>query len=389
MHCEKPFSEHECAMIDFAQQLIRIRSVFGHERELAEFIKARMEQLDYDAVEIDAMGNVIGRIGAPQRPAIILDAHMDTVEVNDAERWSRPPFGGEIHDGFLYGRGAADMKSSLAACVYAAVAARQAVLDKGKTAYITCTVCEECCDGEGLRYVLTEGGIKPFQVMICEPSGNRIMLGHQGKAQIRIVTHGISAHGAAPQLGKNAVYEMAGIIDRVEQLNQELQKRDDSGTLTLSDIRCTCASPNAVPDTCSISLDRRLAFAETERTVTNEMESLIRAKQAEWAYDEVHMKSWTGYDIHYRPLHMPWRISMEHPLAASCTAAYRKAFADKEPVFDYWNFSTNAVAPVSMGIPTIGFGPGDPLCAHTVDERCNVEEILEAFRFYAVLLETI
>lgn len=376
-------------MISFAQQLIRIRSYSGCERELAEAVERQMERLGYDDVVIDKMGNVVGRIGVDREPALLLDSHMDTVAVRDDACWTKPPFGGEIHGGRLYGRGAVDMKSALTACVFAGAAAKESLADRGKTAYVTCSVCEECCDGEALRFLLTQGSIHPSNVLICEPSGNRIMLGHKGKMQTFIVTHGVSAHGATPQYGKNAVYEMAGIIERVAELNALLQADGDKGSVTLSNIFCSSASPNAVPDSCSIRLDRRLAWGETERHVIEEMETLVQGKQADWVYDEIRMQSWTGFELLYKPLHMAWRIADDHPFAQTCSSAYRSAFSNIRPSFGYWDFSTNAVAPVSLGIPTIGFGPGDPTAAHTADESCEVTEIIDAFRFYTSLLALI
>lgn len=386
MNKNEPFSEYEQSMVEFARELIRIRSYSGQERELAELIQSRMERLHYDDVTIDDMGNVVGRIGEARNPSVLLDAHMDTVEVNDMDSWTKPPFEGLVQNGSLFGRGAADMKSALAATVYAGAAARQTLLENGRAVYVTSSVCEECCDGEGLYHILTKDGIRPRYVMICEPSGNRIMLGHKGKMQTRIVTHGVSAHGATPQLGKNAVFEMASIIDRVERMNLELQKHDERGSISLTKIDCTSASPNAIPNSCSIRLDRRLAFGETERDAIGEMNTLIHAKEANWVYDELRMNSWTGRKIHYRPLHEAWRIPVEHPLTALCTAAYRKAFPSEEAILDYWDFSTNAVASVALKIPTIGFGPGDPMIAHTADEYCKVNEIVEAFHFYTVFL---
>jgi putative selenium metabolism hydrolase len=382
-------TELEEPMILFAQELIRIRSYSGCEQEIAVFVKRQMERLGYDDVKIDEMGNVIGRIGEDRDPAILLDSHMDTVEVKDGACWTKPPFGGEIHDGRLYGRGAVDMKSALAACVFAGAAARERFIDSGKTAYVTCSVCEECCDGEALRYILQHGAIHPSSVLICEPSGNQIMLGHKGKMQTFIISHGVSAHGATPQYGKNAVYEMAGIIERVAELNALLQADGDKGSVTLSNIFCTSASPNAVPDSCSIRLDRRLAWGETEQNVIEEMEALVRGKQASWVCDEIKMKSWTGCELCYKPLHLAWQIANDHPFTQTCLSAYRNVFSNVNPSYGYWDFSTNAVAPISLGIPTIGFGPGDPAAAHTSDESCSVTEIIDAFRFYTSLLALI
>ena len=187
-------------VIAFTQDLVRIQSFSGQEEEIARFIAAKMQALGFDEVTIDAMGNVLGRIGSGGR-SILFDSHMDTVTVNDAADWQVPPFSGAIVDGRLYGRGSMDMKASLAASIYAAALAKRQGLAVGKTVYVSCSVFEEDCDGENLKHLFKELQLRPDFVVICEPSENRIALGHKGKAQIAIKTHGVSAHGSAPEKG--------------------------------------------------------------------------------------------------------------------------------------------------------------------------------------------
>ncbi|MEN6409979.1 MAG: M20/M25/M40 family metallo-hydrolase, partial [Anaerolineaceae bacterium] len=184
-------------LIEFTRDLVRIRSVSGHEEEVVRSIAARMKALGYDEVTIDSMGNVVGRIGHGSE-TLLFDSHIDTVAVNDEAEWDVPPFSGEIVDGRLYGRGSVDMKSGAAASVYAGAIAKQLGLTAGRTLYVSCSVFEEDCDGENLKNEFKELKIQPDAVVICEPSNNIITLGHKGKAQITIQTHGVSAHGSAP-----------------------------------------------------------------------------------------------------------------------------------------------------------------------------------------------
>jgi len=187
-------------LIEFAQDLVKIKSYSGDEQKIIEFIKEKMIELDYDDMLIDSMGNIVGRIGNGER-IIMFDSHVDTVEVNDVSEWTHPPFGGVIEDGRLHGRGSVDMKSSAAASIYAGAVAKRLGFHHGKTIYVSCTVLEEDCDGENLKHVFSECGFKPDYIIICEPSGNKLVTGHKGKAQVAIKTHGISAHGSAPEKG--------------------------------------------------------------------------------------------------------------------------------------------------------------------------------------------
>jgi putative selenium metabolism hydrolase len=381
--------QEQAELIAFTQSLVRTQSLPGQEEQVIKLIERRMKALGYDQVIVDSMGNLLGKIGHGEK-AILFDSHVDTVEVNDAEKWDFPPFSGEIAAGRMQGRGTVDMKSGAAASIYAGALARKLGLDSGKTVYVSCTVFEEDCDGENLKHLFKELNLKPGYVVICEPSDNKIALGHKGKAQISIKTHGVSAHGAAPEKGVNAIYEMAEIIQRVEQANARLMQKDGlKGTLVMSRISSTSASLNAVPSECEAYLDRRMVPGETEAAIKAEMDQLIRGKNAAWEVGTVYRKSWTGMPIKYQPFHLAWKINLDHELTRACIAAYAENFGQEPAEYVFWDFSTNAVTPVSMGIATIGFGPGEYKLAHMRNENCQINQIIEACGFYTRLIHKI
>jgi len=374
-------------LIKFAQKAVQIKSYSNQEENFAKFVLDEMGKLNYDKAFIDSSGNVIGIIGSGPM-CIHFDSHLDTVEVHDEKNWTHPPFSGEISEGFLWGRGSVDMKSALCASIYAAAWAREKGFLDGKTVYVTASICEEYCDGENLKHLYKELSLKPDYCIICEPSNNIITLGHKGKAQIRITSHGISAHGSAPEKGINAVYEMAEIISRVDNLNKSLYKENEPhGTIVLSDISCISASLNAVPSQCSIYLDRRIPLGQTLETVKNEMNMLVKDKNASWEIGTLHHTTWTGKKLTYEPMHNPWKIDKSHPLTKALINSYRKVYGKEPEKFDFWDFGTNAITPVSMNIPTIGFGPGEYKLAHMVNERCSLKQIEEACEIYQNLIK--
>ncbi|MDA3791181.1 MAG: YgeY family selenium metabolism-linked hydrolase [Desulfobacula sp.] len=373
-------------LIEFAQELVKIKSYSGDEEKIIQFIKEKMIQLDYDDVVIDSMGNIVGRIGNGQQ-SIMFDSHIDTVEVKDFSDWIHPPFDGVIEDGRLHGRGSVDMKSSAAASIYAGAIAKKLGLIQDKTIYVSCTVLEEDCDGENLKQVFKELGFKPDYIIICEPSGNKLVTGHKGKAQVAIKTQGISAHGSAPEKGINAIYEMAQIIQRIEKTSASLMNdQGQHGTLVASRISSLSESLNAVPFECEIYLDRRMVMGETKETIKKEMDAIIAGRKASWEIGTLNRKSWTGMDIRYLPFHLPWKIDFDHELTKICFKAFNKAFGF-DPELDYWDFSTNAVTTTAMGIPTIGFGPGEYKLAHMVNENCQLSQIVDACNFYATMID--
>ena len=102
--------------VAFAQKVVQTKSMTCDEKGVAELVKAKMEELGYDEVTVDATGNVLGRIGHGAKK-ILFESHMDTVTVIDADQWADDPYGGIIKDGKLYGRGSVDMKCPLVASV--------------------------------------------------------------------------------------------------------------------------------------------------------------------------------------------------------------------------------------------------------------------------------
>lgn len=377
--------EYGQELIAFYRQTVRTRSYSDEEGDVARMVEAKMKELGFDQAYIDPAGNVVGRVG--HGPKVIhFDSHMDTVQANDPEAWRAGPFSAELVDGMVYGRGSVDMKGGLTASVYAAALAKQAGLLEGKTVYVTGSVCEEYCDGVCLEHFYRDSGVKPDVCVICEPSDNTITLGHTGKVQARIKTHGVSAHGSAPEKGVNAVYEMAEIITRVEALNRKLQATPGAGTIVLSHISCVTASLNAVPSQCEIYLDRRLRPGESVAQVKGELDALTAGKRASWEPGTLRHTSWTGTELVYEPAHEPWRIAEDAPLTQACNAAYEAVFGEKPQRYDFWDFGTNAVVPVSMGVATIGFGPGEYKLAHMTDEWCDPKKVEEACRFYTQLI---
>lgn len=372
-------------LIAFYREAIRTQSYSNQEAGFAHLIRAEMQKLGYDEIYFDRVGNVVGKVG--NGPKIIhFDSHMDTVKPGKTEDWDFPPFSAEYHDGYIYGRGSVDMKGGLAASVYAAALAKKQGFLKGKTVYVTCSVCEEDCDGVNLVNFYKDTGITPDYCVICEPSDNEITLGHTGKVQAKIKTHGISAHGSAPEKGLNAVYEMANIIKKVENLNEKLRQTPGKGTIVLSKISSVAASLNAVPSECEIYLDRRLRKGEHVSDVRAELDDLIRGAKATWEPGILREKSWTGEDLVYLPEHEPWEIGKNEDLTIASFDAYQDTFGIPPEKFNFWDFGTNAVTPVSMGVKTIGFGPGEYKLAHMVNERCKPEQVLEACNFYLNLI---
>lgn len=371
-------------LITFAQQLIRIESHTLNEEEIIRFVKVKMIEMGYDDVFIDDFGNVVGLIGNGDTK-VLYDCHVDTVSAGDADLWTEDPYGGVLKEGKLFGRGAVDMKSALAATVYAGYAIKRWGLAKDKTIYVVASIMEEDFDGEALNWMLKEKVVDPDCVVICEPSSLDLAVGHRGRAMIKITTQGISAHGSAPQKGLNAIYKMPTIINRIDQLQKSFEEdKSCGGSVAITRIESDSVSLNAIPSQCSIYLDRRLAIGEDEAFIAKEMSQLLESIDAEWSIFNEYGNSWTGKEVVLRSFLPAWEMEEDSKLVLSALNALDKV--SQNPNIIKWDFCTNGVASAGIhNIPTIGYGPGNPKMAHKVDEYCQVDEIIKAFEFYTTL----
>lgn len=372
-------------LITFTQDIVRIPGCSTQEKAVAQRIRQEMERLGYDKILTDSSGSITGVLGnGPYH--IFFDSHMDTVQVTDESAWTYPPFGAEIHDGRLYGRGASDMKGALAASVYAGALMKENGSLEGKTVYICCSAIEEDYDGEGTWRAITENRLKPDVAVICEPTHLKISLGQRGRSVFLIHTKGVSAHGAAPEKGVNAIYKMAEIIERVRALSDRLMSREGwHGSIAASRIESTAVSVNAVPDSCTLYLDRRTTVEENEEYLAGEMDELIKGTDASWEVYEVEGTSYMGAAVRLHSLLPAWELPGEHPLALAAEKCFREVLG-REPETCRWDFSTNGVTTAGrLGIPTLGFGAGIEKMAHQTDEYCPVEDLIKACEFYSRL----
>ena len=375
-------------MARFLREMIVIPSESANEREVVARVADEMRAVEFDEVEIDGMGNVLGRVG--DGPTVIaIDGHLDTVGVGDRSTWRVDPYVGALTDGVIYGRGASDQEGGIAAAVHGARIAKELGLLDGVSLWVTGTVMEEDCDGLCWQFILREGVLRPDVVVITEATNLAVHRGHRGRMEMEVRTQGRSCHGSAPERGVNAVYKMAPIIAEVEQLDAALAATADpflgKGTVTIAEIRSTSPSLCAVADSATIHLDRRLTRGETLESAVAQIEALpsVRAAGATVTVLEYARPAYTGLVYPTKKYYPTWVLDEDAAAVRAAVAAGASALG-RAPAVDKWVFSTNGIATSGMfGIPTIGFGPAHEVHAHTPDDQCPVAHLTAAARFYA------
>jgi putative selenium metabolism hydrolase len=380
---------HDDALISFAASLVRLPSVLGDEHRVAERVLAEMRLLGFDEVELDEAGNAIGIVeGAAAGPTLLLDAHMDTVDVTPVREWKHDPFGAEIVDGRLYGRGSSDMKGALAAMVHAAgVVDREALAGR---IVVSASVGEELVEGAALRAVMQRHGAD--FVVIGEASGLDLVRAGRGRAEFVVRTRGKPSHASTPAEGVNAVHVMRAVIEEIEQLPMAADPFVGPGVMCLTDIiSIPHPAHSVVPSGCRATYERRLLPGETQDQVLEDIhQACARAGHPETSV-EFALTDYTTYTgvIWERPKWFaPWEVEEDSAIVQGALRGLRSAGLD--PALRSYQFCTNAAYSAGYaGIPTIGFGPSHERLAHIVDEYVEIDQLLAACRGYVGIAEAL
>jgi len=370
--------------------LIRQKSLSGAEEKVQSELMRQMEEAGFDEARMDGLGNVIGRIGHGSR-IVAIDGHVDTVDAGNESNWTFPPFSGEIRGDRVLGRGTTDQKGGVAAFVTAGKILRELGFDRDMTVYFTGTVMEEDCDGLCWKYIVEEDGIRPEVVVCTEPTNLKIYTGQRGRMEMHASFRGLSAHGSAPERGKNAIYQAARAALEIEKLNGRFRTDDvlGKGSITISEIISGSPSLCAVADYARIHLDRRMTLGETKESALQEIRELTGKLDAEVTLLEYRGKSFTGLEYGMEKYYPTWKLEEDHPLVMKAGEASRQVFG-KTTETGVWTFSTNGVVINGIyGIPVIGFGPGNEVMAHAPDETVAISDLEAASAFYAAFIMAI
>lgn len=390
---KKRVAEKREDILQFMRDICAIPSMDSLIGPVGERIQAEMRKLGYDEVRFDKMGNTLGRIGNGPK-VIVYDSHIDTVGIGDREQWKWDPFIGKEENGFFYARGACDEKGSTPGMVYGLAIARDLGLLDGYTVYYFGNM-EEWCDGIAPNaFVEADPKVKPDFVVIGEPTKMNIYRGHKGRIELKITATGRSAHAAVHYTGDNAVYKMISIINLIRELDRRFRFGMGrhpilgNGSIAVTDVAARTNSINAVPNQFTIFIDRRITLNEPHDEVINLIKGLIPDYlQKEIIVEELFYDtpSYTGFVFPLNKYFPAWLQEESHPLVQAGLKSIEDLWGETRPL-GTWDFSTNGTYWAGKaGIPSIGFGPGDEMTAHTVIENVCLDDVVNAAAFYAYL----
>ena len=379
----------EARTITLCQELVRLESLSGEERAASEAVEREMRALGYDEVRRDELGSVLGVVrgaraaGADAAPgALLFDAHLDVVPATEPETWRFPPFSGERAEGRVWGRGATDVKGSLAALVVAL-----GTLPRGEIAgtfLVSASVGEEHIEGLAVGHVLATHPVRA--AIICEPTGLRLGLGHRGRASLVVQAAGRAAHTSRAENGINAVYRLTEAIARIRAMTPRTDALLGRGHIELVEVSSRPFPGSAmVPYEATARFDRRLVPGETRASLLAEMdEALAGLEGLSVRLHTGELRCYTGRSFTVEAFHPGWAVAADTPHAQRARQALEQAGLDRGAF--YAPYSTNATETAGRrGISTLVYGAGDISAAHAVGESIEVAELLDAFRGYQAL----
>lgn len=382
---------------ELCSRLIRAQSYSGEESQVAQVLQNAMAGLGYDEITVDVHGNVIGMLRG-NRPGrrLLLDGHIDTVPVQERERWSFDPFGGEITDDRVCGRGASDMKGAVAAMTVAAAAyAEGCNRDFPGEIYVAGVVYEELFEGIASRKI--SEFVQPDYVIIGESTHLNLNIGQRGRAELVAETIGKPAHSANPEKGVNAVKKMMKLLAALESYVPREQEGLGKAIMELTDIISQPYPGSSVlPQRCIATFDRRLLVGDTPESVLEPLQQAIAAVSAEdsdfcaKAYvREKTMRCYTGGEIAAQRFFPAWMYRREDAFVQACYEALCEV-EGMQPEISAYSFCTNGSHYAGeKGIQTVGFGPSLESLAHTVDEYVLIDQLNKSAEGYRKLIDAL
>jgi len=383
------------ALIAFTQELVRIPSVHDpatgrNEHAAAHLVADRMRAFGWmpELVEVaPGRPNVIATIhGGQPGPTLLFEGHTDVVTEGDPAEWSHPPFGADLVDGRIYGRGTADMKSGLAAAMVAAAAFKRAgVALRGKLV-VGALVDEE--DGMiGVRHLCTtEVGRELDAAIICEPEDNELCLEQRGVVWARFRVRGKMAHGAMPEAGINPIAGLGRLLAAAPGLERRLRKACEKSrylrppTVTPTIVqgpppRVGVPQSNVIPAVAETTFDIRLTPGIDDDGVRAELEAICREVAA----------GQPGVKVEWEPVNafrLATKVDRSEALVEAMVRGVKQA-ARRAPRYGGVPGSTDGtILRMQLGIPIVTCGPGDRLIPHQIDEWVSADQIVEAAKIY-------
>ena len=385
---------HRSEAIQLLQEFIRVPSPSGHEKACGERVGEAMRVAGFDAAKVDALGDAMGVLkGMGGGRSLLMNGHIDHVPPGEMV----DPYSARLMDGsafgvegeVVYGRSACDMKAAVAAMVMAGAYLR----DTGtrlRGNYKVAAVAQEETGGAGTMFTIDRDQFLADVVLIGEATGMDLALGHRGSMKMSVVVRGRSCHASAPERGVNALYKASDLMARIRgELIPRLPADPLFGktSLAMTMIEVKPGAFNVVPEECRFTIDCRNTPNYPAEQLYADLQALIRDQSSRDPEFKAGVlpspiingqRSFTGF----------YTDPKVFPVVKEAETTIKGALG-KAPRRKTWTFATDGRFYSWLGIPVIGFGPGEERFAHTEMDHVRVDDYLKTIEVYAAVAQKI
>ncbi len=311
--------------------------------------------------------NFVARLGEGS-PVMVWNGHVDVVTAGE-EKWTHDPFGGVIESGILHGRGAVDMKGSVASMAEAFLVLAESGRRLKGSLLLTVVADEETLGSAGTQALADEGLLQGDFAVVGEPTDLRVDVVERGVLWFEVIAHGKTSHGARPHLGVNAVEHMVDVAkalkDRIPPLLKQRTHPLVSSPCMSLNLFHGGEKSNVIPDYCRMSGDRRIIPGEKGDEVIREMENIVK----EFRTEENRL------EFVAQKLVLPTETSADHPLVATLLKNVEVVTGEKKSIGGKDGSTDAHIINAKLGIPTVIFGPGDFTLCHRPNERIALKQL--------------
>ena len=349
----------------------------GEEAQAAELAASYCEALGFDVSlhELDpGRPSVIARSVFGEGPTLCFCSHIDVVPAGDPALWEHAPYGAEIVDGNMHGRGSSDAKGPIAAALEAVEALRTMGVDLAGTLELALVADEEAMGFKGAGFLVEQKVLEPNFTIIGEPTRLRIVKAQRGPCWLRIVTRGKAAHGSAPERGVSAILHMAEIVSHLEETLPDITHDVVGGPSVNVGTIQGGTKVNIVPAYCIAEVDRRSIPGETQESVVASIQAAI----------DIAKKKYPDIDASIElPIYgKPFEVADDSAVLNGVIAAVTETQGEGAEVVGFRG-SSDARFFAEAGSDVVVCGPGDITVAHTAHEYIDLEELERGAVAYA------
>jgi succinyl-diaminopimelate desuccinylase len=348
------------------------------EEAMAERVQAWLEPTGAEVTIVEmapgrpSVAAVLGNREGTTR--LVLNGHMDTVPIDDAAGWDHDPFGAEISDGYLFGRGACDMKGGLATQIGVAHRLAEHADELDGALILHFAAGEECAEPGSLS--LVQAGFTGDVGIVTEPTQLGVAVAERGLAYYRIRIKGRSIHASKAHLGLNPVRRLAPVLDALADYHDEITQRTHpllpGGSCTPTVVQGG-VKENAVADYCELLLDRRLLPGET---VEGELDAMSRRLKGIQRTDPEFQFEIEPFEHAFAPA----EISVDSPFAGRVVEAVEQITGVRPDISGTPYASDVRTLVNDAAMEAVTFGPGNVAECHCANERVSLAEVEQAAR---------